>query len=207
MDNEKLKITITENLINYRKANKLTQAELAEKLNYSDKAISKWERGEGYPDVFVLNNIAEIYGISINDLLIEHTTPVTKQKKSLRISLKNKTVITMLSFALVWFVACIAFTTLEMLSPTTTNWLVFLYSVPISTLVVYIFTNVWGNNWLKFTFITIFCWTLILSVYLTFKIDNLWLLFICCGSFQILIMLWFWLKYDRKKKKMKNIEN
>lgn len=202
MDNELLRKTITNNLIQFRKANKLTQSELAEKINYSDKAISKWERGEGTPDVFVLNNIASVFNITLNDLLTEHNTYKIKRKP--RISLKNKTVITMLSFAIVWFVACLTFTCLEVLTPLTNNWIVFLYAIPASTLVVYIFTNVWGNNWLKFLFITIFCWSLILAIYLTFKIDDLWLLFICCGSFQILIMLWFWLKYDRKKKKNKN---
>lgn len=202
MTTEELQNLLPQNLIRFRKANKLTQLELAEKLNYSDKAISKWERGDGYPDIFVLNQLAEIYNISLNDFFVEHKTTPTRIEK-IKISLKNKTVITMLSFTLVWFIACLAFTLLELLSPNTLNWLVFLYAIPISTLVVYIFTNVWGNNWLKFLFITIFCWTLILSVYLTFKLDNLWLLFICCGSFQILIILWFWLRYDRKRKNKK----
>ena len=51
---------IAENLIELRKVNKLTQLELAEKLNYSDKAISKWERGESLPDVEILCQIADL---------------------------------------------------------------------------------------------------------------------------------------------------
>ena len=59
MDDEKLKKQIGANIISYRKRFQMTQAGLAEKLNYSDKAISKWERGESVPDVLTLMQIAE----------------------------------------------------------------------------------------------------------------------------------------------------
>ena len=68
MNEENFKKLVAKNLSFYRKANKLTQLELAEKLNYSDKAISKWERGESLPDLYTLNVIAEFFGITINDL-------------------------------------------------------------------------------------------------------------------------------------------
>ena len=54
---------IAENITALRKSARLTQAELAEKLNYSDKAISKWERGDSVPDVLVLAELAELYGV------------------------------------------------------------------------------------------------------------------------------------------------
>ena len=57
---EELKDIIAHNLVAYRKAAGLTQAEIADKLNYSDKAVSKWERGEGMPDVAVLKTLADI---------------------------------------------------------------------------------------------------------------------------------------------------
>ncbi len=47
----------------------MTQAELAEKLYVSDKAVSKWENGKGYPDVSLLESIAEVFGISVTELL------------------------------------------------------------------------------------------------------------------------------------------
>ena len=55
LNENELKKIVTENLIYYRKINKLTQLQLAEKLNYSDKAISKWERGESLPDLYILS--------------------------------------------------------------------------------------------------------------------------------------------------------
>jgi transcriptional regulator with XRE-family HTH domain len=67
---------IAKNLIFYRKAAGMTQAELAEKINYSDKSVSKWESGNGLPDVYTLIQIAELMGVTLNDLVGE-STPVT----------------------------------------------------------------------------------------------------------------------------------
>ena len=69
MDDEKLKFLIGKNIASYRKAAGLTQAGLGEKLSYSDKAVSKWERGESIPDVLTLVQLAEQFGVTVNDLL------------------------------------------------------------------------------------------------------------------------------------------
>ena len=72
MENEnKQQELLAKNLVYYRKASGLTQLELAEKFNYSDKSISKWERGEGFPDVFVLKSLADFYGITVDDFYLE----------------------------------------------------------------------------------------------------------------------------------------
>ena len=71
MDGEILKVMIGSNIAAYRKRAGLTQAGLAEKLNYSDKAVSKWERGESIPDVLTLMQLAELFEISVNDLLVD----------------------------------------------------------------------------------------------------------------------------------------
>ena len=70
---DELKKIIAKNLVTYRKQAHLTQAELAEKLGYSDKNVSKWERAEGVPDVLVLHQLAELYGVTVNDFLVDHT--------------------------------------------------------------------------------------------------------------------------------------
>ena len=69
MEDEKLRKQIGANIVSYRKRNGMTQARLAERLNYSDKAVSKWERGESVPDVLTLVQLAELFDISVNDLL------------------------------------------------------------------------------------------------------------------------------------------
>ena len=69
MTTEEIKENFSQNLINLRKAKSLTQLQLAEKLNYSDKAISKWEVGSVLPDVETLSHIAEFFGLTVNDLI------------------------------------------------------------------------------------------------------------------------------------------
>ena len=68
-----LKVIISKNLIMLRKGKKLTQIEFANELNYSDKAISKWERAESIPDIVVLKQISDVFGVSVDYLLNEHT--------------------------------------------------------------------------------------------------------------------------------------
>ena len=66
-----LRRVLAENISELRKSNNLTQAEFAERLNYSDKAVSKWERGDSLPDVIVLKTIADMYGVGLDDMLRE----------------------------------------------------------------------------------------------------------------------------------------
>ena len=63
-----LKETISNNITKLRKEKKLTQFALANELNYSDKAISKWENSVSMPDITLLPDIAKIFGISIDEL-------------------------------------------------------------------------------------------------------------------------------------------
>ena len=60
---------IAKNLAYYRTAAGPTQAELAQKINYSDKSISKWELGGGIPDVYILMQLADLYGVSLDALV------------------------------------------------------------------------------------------------------------------------------------------
>ena len=60
---------IAENLAMYRKLHGLTQSELAEAIGYSNKSVSKWERGDGMPDILLLLSLSEIYGITVSELI------------------------------------------------------------------------------------------------------------------------------------------
>ena len=68
MKNQVSKLTIAKNLTDLRKISGLTQAQLAEKLGYTDKAISKWEHAETLPDVITLATIADFYGVTLDYL-------------------------------------------------------------------------------------------------------------------------------------------
>lgn len=78
---EDLKDTVAKNLVELRTKAGFTQLELAEKINYTDKAVSKWERGEAMPDLRVLVKIADIYNITVDDIVSPHTERRIKPKK------------------------------------------------------------------------------------------------------------------------------
>lgn len=63
-----------------RKEKGMTQKELADMLNITDKAVSKWERDISYPDTQTIPKLAEIFGVSIEELMNAKATPVTGHK-------------------------------------------------------------------------------------------------------------------------------
>lgn len=99
---EDLKDIIAKNLVRLRQKAGLTQLKLAEMLNYSDKAVSKWERGESIPDLRVLIQLAEIYNIKVDDIITEQPEKVVNPKMNL---FKKRLLIVLLSVGLVWFIA------------------------------------------------------------------------------------------------------
>lgn len=182
---------LSRNLIRFRKVAKLTQAELAEKLNYSDKAISKWERGDGIPDVMVLRQLSDIYNISLDDFFKQETTlHPTNIRKNLHPI--NKTFISTLSIIFVWFLATCIFTLLKLLPVEISQaWLCFVYAIPCSLIVALIFSSMWAKLWCSATITSFLSWSLGLAFYLTFTIENIWLIFILLIPFQVLIILWY----------------
>ncbi len=195
---EDLKLIIAKNIIDLRKKNKLTQAELAEKLNYSDKAVSKWERGASVPDVIVLKEIAELFNVSVDYLLVkDHTeNPVKSEEDSTR-SLRNKGVITGMSMLLVWLVAAIAFFFINLVDTKPIYQLMpFLYAVPITFVVWLIFNSLWFNKRRNFIIISLLVWTILLSLHLSFLVFgyNIWLIYILGIPGQAIIIMWSRLK-------------
>jgi len=184
-----LKEIVAKNLISYRKLSRLTQLQLAEKLNYSDKSISKWERAESLPDLCIIANLAELYGITINDLVSEHKVLPAPLPK------RNRPLITLIAFTSVWAVATAAFVLLSILAPTLGNiWLAFIYAIPVSIVVLSVFSKLWGNRFHLFLSISLLLWTSALSIFLSFDHTRLWLFFIAVIPLQVIAMLWGVLK-------------
>lgn len=189
MKNEnEFKLIVAKNLIKYRKANNLTQLELAEKLNYSDKAVSKWERGESLPDVYMLSVIANMYGITLNDLTGEETNEV-KINSSL-----NKKIILALSVGLTWLVAMVFFVFLK-IAGVSMAFLSFIYAIPAALIVTIVFAKLWNYKRLLFSSISLLYWTIPLTVCITVNwAHNVSYLFLIGIPLQILTILWFFRK-------------
>lgn len=188
------KYILADNLVFYRKSAKLTQLEIAEKFNYSDKAVSKWERGESVPDVFVLRDIAKFYGITLNDLF------KIKPKKYYPSQKKKHFTITLLSILLVWLVATVLFVLFSLvfkgLSWNSDNiWLAYIAAIPVSAIIGIIFSALWFERHHVLFFITVLLWTGTLTVYLPLELytslPDLWLLFIIPIPLQIMFTVWY----------------
>ncbi|MBR5273235.1 MAG: helix-turn-helix transcriptional regulator [Clostridia bacterium] len=190
-----IKLVIAQNIIELRKANKMTQAELAEKLSYSDKAVSKWERGESVPDVSVLKEIADLFSVTVDYLLNEEHgeadmplvafTPIVK---------KNRLMITLLSTALVWLIATVLYVFFEGIpNNLSCEWMTFVYSVPVSFIVLLVFNNIWGKKRRNYLIISLLVWSVLAAIYLSllmFDSNNFYLVFIIGIPAQIIILLW-----------------
>ena len=195
---DNLKIKIGKNISEYRKLSNMSQFELAEKLNYSDKAISKWERGESLPDIIVLKQISDIFGITVNDLLGEKDTK--KKRVDLKKLVRNKRFILLMSIGLVWLVATVFYVILQMANLLNSySWLIFIYALPISALVTLIFVAKWKKLLQLAIAESMLVWTLALSLCLSIQYQKIWLILIIVIPLQILIILWNRFLYKKKK--------
>lgn len=203
MDLENLKDRIGGNIALQRKRAGLTQAGLAEKLNYSDKAVSKWERGESIPDVLTLMQLAELFQITVNDLLEDPNqlpgNPGKLEKAMTQVSEKalkrkaNKNVIQGLSTTLVWFVALLIFVVISSFD-LPNSWIAFFYAVPINAIVLLSLRSAWRDYRWNRVLISIIVWGFLVSIYATFLVFlhfNMWKMFLLGIPGEIATSLWF----------------
>ena len=212
MNSERSKNLIGANISAYRKRTGLTQAGLANKLNYSDKAVSKWERGESIPDVLTLMQLAELFGVTVNDLvadpnaLPEQTGAVQQAMgKVVERTLKrkaNKRIILGLSSTLVWFVALLIYVVISSIG-IPYSWLAFFYAVPADAIVMLSLRSAWHDFRWNRALISAIMWGAILSVYMTLLIladVSVWRMFLLGVPGQVAILLWFRMfRHDKTK--------
>ena len=203
MNDEKLKFQLGANIASYRKHNGLTQAGLAEKINYSDKAVSKWERGESIPDVLTLVQLAELFGITVNDLLtdpdalpenpgkVEQVMTMAVEKAMKRKA--NKRIILGLSSLVVWFVALLLFVILSSLD-IPKSWIAFVYAIPADAIVCLSLRSAWHDFRHNQILVSLIMWGGLLSIYMTLLLFfgvNIWKLFLLGIPGQLAIFLAF----------------
>ena len=205
MSNNVQEILIS-NLISLRKSRSLTQIELGEKINYSDKTISKWENGDSCPNIEAVHKLAKFYDVSIDDLLsedfqIDKKIVAEKQRNN------SKLIISLLAVMTVWLIATIIFVAISLLD-IANAWMVFIVAVPASAIVALVFNSIWGNTRFNYLIISILLWTLLTAIFLSaLKYARvLWVIFLIGVPIQIAIILWSQLKRKKKKAKQKKRE-
>ena len=182
-DEATLRKTVAKNIAAYRKAHHDTQLDLATKLNYSDKSVSKWERGESLPDVYILSQIAELYGVSVSALIGEIQPP--RESKP-----HYHMFILLLSLALTMAVATLLFSMFMICKVDYPAWLFFVYALPVCSIICIVFTSLWWGILWQGVSVSALIWTLGLSLYLSFELENVSLIFLVCAALQVLTLLW-----------------
>ena len=199
---EEIKQIVAKNIVELRKAAGMTQLELAEALNYSDKAISKWERGESLPDVAVLKQVADLFHVTIDFLVSAEHRPQQPERTVFEgRELRNRKIIMGISILLVWSVATIIFVALNLVFGNSfQHSLAFICAVPASLIVALIFNCIWFNPRLNFLIISILMWSMLACVHLSllFVGFNVWQIYIPGIPGQIIILLWSGLKLKKK---------
>ena len=197
-DLETLRRNIADNLIFYRKQKGLTQLDIADKFNYSDKAVSKWERAEAIPDVYILKQLADLYGITLDDLLSadkkkrEKLATHTERKSKI-----TKIFVTILSCALVWCIATTVYIFPIIIIPDVTDsWVVFLYALVINFILLVVFSSIWGRRIYKFISVSGLIWSLFIAICTSLvtlaSLDaKIWLLLVIAAAMQVMTILWF----------------
>ena len=205
-----IKTIVAKNISELRQANQMTQLELAEKLNYSDKTISKWERGESSPDIAVLLEIAELFGVTLDYLVkAEHTEQPSDENRSATESQPpepryNRRAIAYISESLGWIVAILAFiiTTL-ILQDLKFQFLYFVYALPVVLIVKLVFNSIWFNPRHNYLIISLLMWSILAAIQITFLYFgiNVALIYLLGAAGQIVIILSSFISRPKGRKK------
>lgn len=200
---EELKLIVAGNIGQLRRRAGMTQLELAELLNYSDKAISKWERGESIPDVPTLKALADHFGVTVDYFLRpDHPLETKAKREYTKRQKRNHLLISVMACVLVWLIAAFIYTSVDVALPLfrASSWMTFVFAVPVTAIVVLVFNCIWGPRRFNFLIISILIWSFLACVFISaivFFNYNLWLVFIIGIPAQIIVWLWSGLRFGK----------
>lgn len=198
-----IKGNIAKNITELRLLNNMTQLELAEKLNYSDKTISKWEREESSPDISVLVEIANIFGVTLDYLVGDGSVDKKAASQSKKQKKYNYYAILGIAQGLVWTIALTAFVITALVSTKASfQWLYFIYALPIALIIHLVFNSIWFNPRMNYLIISALMWSVLAAIHLTFWYFNIniALIYLLGILGQIIIILWSLINKPKKFK-------
>lgn len=205
LDEKNFKKNFAKSISKLRKDNGMTQQELAAALNYSDKAISKWEREESVPDTFTVYKIAKLFKIPISELFGE--TQAQQPQEELEQQTRNymrpiKIFVPVISCLAVFFMFSIAFFILFNTKSTEDYaYYAFLFAVPIASLVLTIFSALWWKLRYSCIFTSIIIWSVGIAFFVTLQMQAVWFVFVPCFILQVLcILVYIFIYYLQKAK-------
>ena len=197
---DELKAAFAANLIRLRTGANMTQAELGEKLHYTDKAISKWERAESMPDVTALKQLAGIFNVTVDALLTEPERwgppPTLRSEKETY----SRLFIILCSIASIWTLCVIEFVLVWILLDTI-QWIVFVIAVPLSLVSLLAFNSIWYQGKHNMYIVGVLVFSLIAMIYLMLLKYNFWQMFLILIPAELVVFLAFQIPAPRQKKR------
>ena len=196
---ENIREIVAKNIATLRKESNLTQIELAQKINFSNKAISRWEQGEVLPDIETIQKLSEIFNVPISSILEEQD-----DNKKRKISKLTKKDILSHIFLIceIWVVIGVIYAYLN-ISKGSNLWQIFLWGVPATALFLIIQNRKKKNNILSFVFTTIFVWSFITSLFLHLLESCPWYFFLLGIPVQGMLIVRYLFDYKHKSKLLK----
>lgn len=187
-----IKTTVASNLIALRKSKGLTQADVANALNYSDKSVSKWEHADSLPDISILSALADMYGVTLDYLTHEdaeeqlaYVNGKHKPDRERQLTIEILAVTIILLCSTVAFVYGYCFREVQYIF-----WQAYLWAIPASSILLLYFNRVWHKNILASIILkSILLWSLLLCIYLQFFDYKLWMIFIIGVPIEVIFIL------------------
>ena len=194
-----LKVIVAQNIYYLRTINHMTQYELGERLNYSDKAISKWERADGLPDAVVLKKMSELFGVTVDYILTEHTEQdkkiQTKPAKKLKWMLQHVVLMGVVAVALLVFI-------ILAIATNRYHWQIFVYALPVIAIVGIVFSAMVKNKITSMLYISLLVWSILTSLFVsllgTDSEYRIWMIFLMGVPAQLIVFLSFRIKVSIK---------
>lgn len=194
---ENIREIVSQNIHRLRKQNNLTQLELAKKVNFSDKAVSRWEKGEVLPDLETLQKLSEIFDVSLSQLIESKSSEETKKTYKPN---RNEMLFQGLLICIIWSISTVLFTYLQLIYDMY-YWQAFVWAIPLTLATTFIANFKGSSRELKTTLASFVTWTTIASIYLQFLDQNLWLIFIIGIPIQAAIIVSHFIPAKKKKSK------
>ena len=187
MELSELKLVVASNIIKLRTGAEMTQADLGAALNYSDKSISKWERGEAIPDAWVLKQMAELFHVTVDYILSSHDSWEGAEELPVPEKSYSANVIIAIAIIGIWTAALTGFVTLWLFE--IIYWKIFIIALPIAILTYMVLICAFKKRrYLQFV-IAAFVLSVFVLVYFLLPMENPWQLFLMAVPAEIIVFL------------------
>ena len=199
---ENVKEIVSQNLLRLRKENNLTQAELARRINYSDKAISRWEAGEVVPDLETIYALSEVFDVPVSYITESRSKEGANDGRKV---IGQKILSQIFLCCEIWLIVTVLFVYLK-ISRHTNLWQLFVWGVPCSMLVLWLYNRKERTNVLLFIYSTIFIWSFTTCIYLHLIESNPWYMFFIGLPAQGLLVIRYLFNYKQNLKGIRLIK-